>query len=204
LQSIESKILSRIYGRGRGWAFSQNDFANLGSRSAIDWSMHQLVKKRKIRRVMRGIYDYPKYSEKLNQDLSPNIDKVAQAIARKFNWHIQPSGPAAQNILGLSTQVPGKYSYNSNGPDRNYTIGKTDLSFINTPTKEAEFKIHESAIIVQALKSFKENNITPLTIKTVRKWLNPNLRLKVLNDTRTVTGWVYEAIRKICRENSDG
>lgn len=27
-QAIEQKILSRIYGNGRGWAFSQADFAD--------------------------------------------------------------------------------------------------------------------------------------------------------------------------------
>ena len=30
-QAIEQKILSRIYDKGRGWAFSQADFADLGA-----------------------------------------------------------------------------------------------------------------------------------------------------------------------------
>ncbi|GAG16227.1 unnamed protein product [marine sediment metagenome] len=34
-QAIATTILSRIYGNGRGWAFSQKDFSRLGSRAAI-------------------------------------------------------------------------------------------------------------------------------------------------------------------------
>ena len=37
-----------------------------------------------IRRVIRGIYDYPKFSDLLRQPLSPDIDQVAEALARKF------------------------------------------------------------------------------------------------------------------------
>jgi hypothetical protein len=34
---------------------------------------------------MRGLYDYPKFSSLLNQPLSPDIQQVAYALARKFN-----------------------------------------------------------------------------------------------------------------------
>lgn len=37
MQTIENKIVSRIYGRGRGWAFSANDFAADFGRSTVDW-----------------------------------------------------------------------------------------------------------------------------------------------------------------------
>ena len=204
MQSHENKILSRIYGQGRGWAFSQKDFASVGSRKSIDIALHRLNKKRTIRRVIRGIYDYPKFSKKLEKELSPDIDQVARAFARKFGWYIQPSGPAALNILGLSTQVPGRYIYHSNGPDRSYKIENTPLVFRSTATKEAGFKYHESSIIVQAMKSLGKEHITSEVTIITRKWLTPALRVKVLKDTKTVTGWIYEAIREICREGSDG
>ena len=64
-QSIEDKLVSRIYGSGRGWAFSQADFADLGSRSAIDLALHRRKREGIIRRVIRGIYDYPRDSKAL-------------------------------------------------------------------------------------------------------------------------------------------
>lgn len=204
MQSIENNILKKIYGHGRGWAFFQKDFSPLASREAIDLALHRLEKKGTIRRVLRGLYDYPRFSELLNQQLSPDIDQVASALARKFGWHIQPSGPAALNLMGLSTQVPGRYVYLSDGPARTYEVGKTELIFESTALKETGFKLRESALIVQGLKSLGRERITPETIEKIRQWLDPSLRSKVLKDTATVTGWVYEAIRQICREQQDG
>ncbi|MDI9432134.1 MAG: DUF6088 family protein [Planctomycetota bacterium] len=204
MQSIENNILKKIYGHGRGWAFFQKDFSPLASREAIDLALHRLEKKGTIRRVLRGLYDYPRFSELLNQQLSPDIDQVASALARKFGWHIQPSGPAALNLMGLSTQVPGRYVYLSDGPARTYEVGKTELIFESTALKETGFKLRESALIVQGLKSLGREGITPETIEKIRQWLDPCLRSKVLKDTATVTGWVYEAIRQICREQRDG
>ena len=73
---------------------------------------------------------------------------MAQAVARKFGWRIQPSGPAAQNIIGLSTQVPAHIVYRSDGPERSYQIGKTPLVFEHTALKETGFKHRECALIV--------------------------------------------------------
>lgn len=102
---------------------------------------------------MRGIYAYPPSSELLERELAPDIDQVAQALARKFGWRIEPSGPVAQNLLGLSTQVPSSFVYLSDGPARTYTIGNTRLSFEHTALKDIGFRRRESALIVQALKS---------------------------------------------------
>ena len=82
----------RIHGNGRGWVFSPRDFTDLGRRATIDSALHRLERKGTVRRVIRGIYDYPRFSELLSQPLSPDIDQVAQALARKFGWRTQPSG----------------------------------------------------------------------------------------------------------------
>lgn len=83
-KSIEHKAISGIYGNGRGWVFSPIDFADLAGRATIGTTMRRLEQKKTIRRVIRGLYDYPRFSALLHQTLSPDIDKVAQALARKF------------------------------------------------------------------------------------------------------------------------
>lgn len=50
-----------ISGHGRGWAFSSTDLIKKFERQQIDNVLSDLVKDKKIRRVSRGIYDYPKY-----------------------------------------------------------------------------------------------------------------------------------------------
>ena len=203
-QSVEQKIVNYIYGKGRGWAFSPKDFSQFGSRGAIDISLHRLLKKGTIRKVMRGIYDYPAFSAFLNEELSPDIDQVAEANARKFGWQIQPSGPAALNLMGISMQVPGRFVYLSSGPDRSYEIGNIKLQFQHSVLKESGFRLKESAILVQGLRSLSKENITAGVIRDIRKWLDSSLRAKILKDTKTATDWIYQAIRSICEGDNNG
>ena len=203
-QVIEQKILSRIYGKGRGWAFSPADFADLGVRPTIDSALHRREREGVIRRVIRGVYDYPRQSKAFGGPVSPNIDQVADALARKFAWRIQPDGATAQNLLGLSTQVPARLVYLSDGPARSYAVGKTSLAFEHTALKEAGFKLQESRLVVQALKELGDGRITPGIIGQIRKKFDPALRQRILLDTRTATGWVYAAIQKIAKEDADG
>ena len=203
MQTIENKIVSRIYGRGRGWAFSANDFSAEFGRSTVDWVLAKLLASGTIRRVFRGVYDYPKYSELLEQELSPDFDQVAQAFARKFNWRIQPSGDAALNLLGLSTQVPGRLVYLSDGPNRQYHVGDIDsftLEFKKSALKDVGFKYRESGLVVQALKALGKERVDETVITTIRKQLDESACKRVLKDTVTATGWVYETIKRICGE----
>lgn len=199
-KTIGQKVLSRIYGNGRGWAFSQADFADLGTRSAVDSSLHRMEKEGGIRRVIRGVYDYPRYSELLKKTVVPDIDQVANALARKFGWRIQPDGATAQNLLGLSTQVPARIVYLSDGPDRTYTVANRTLAFEHTALKEAGFKLAQSRLVVQALKSLGEERITSKVVSKIKEQLDPALRRKILLDTKTSTGWVYAAIQEIAKE----
>ncbi len=200
MQSINNKILSRIYGRGRGWAFSPGEFVGEFDRNQIDNALSNLTKDGKIRRICRGMYDYPKYSELLGQQLSPDHEQVAQAFARKFNWRILPSGDAALNLLGLSTQVPGKFIYLSDGPNRKYSILSYNLEFKKTALKEIGFKQRESGLIVQALKALGKERITSEIIEKIRTQVKSEKYGKIRKETKTVTGWVYDAIKEICRE----
>jgi len=203
-QTIENNIAYRIRGTGSGWAFSPRDFLDLGGRPTVDSALHRLEKRGEIRRVIRGVYDYPRFSKLLDQHLSPDIDQVARALARKFRWRIKPSGSTALNFLGLSTQVPARAVYLSDGPERIYQVGNTALVFEHTALKESGVKLKESGLIVQALRSLGQERITPEIISKIRAWLPEPLRAKVLADTKTATGWVYNAIQQIAEEGQHG
>ncbi len=200
MNSLHDKAFYFISGHGRGWAFSANDLLKKFSRQQADNVLSDLVKEGKIRRVCRGIYDYPKYSEFLKQDLSPDIDQVARAFARKFNWRIEILGDTALNMLGLSTQVVAKYVYLSDGPGRTYDILGTTLEFKKSSLKNIGFKYKESSLIVQALKALGKERITDDVIETIRKRIEPKMYSKILKDTQSSTVWIYETIKQICRE----
>lgn len=201
MQSIINKVVARIYGNGRGWVFSQIDFIDLGSRSSIDWALQTLLKRSTICRILRGIYYYPQESKLLKEQLPPEIPLIAQALSRKFGWETEPSGETALNILGISTQVPSKYIYISSGRSISYQIDNRELRFKKGMLKEVGFKCSESAILVQALRAYGKENLNSEQLKQFRKAIDPKKYSSVLKDTRSVTGWIYQAIQMICNES---
>ena len=200
---LYEKIYKFISAHPRGWSFSSNDLIHKFSRQEIDNTLSDLVASDKIRRVSRGIYDFPKYSELLKQNLSPDIEQVAYTYARKFNWKIEVSGDTALNILGLSTQVAGNYIYLSSGPSKKYKIlDNIAIEFKKSALKNIGFKYKESSLIVQALKSLGKENISDEVVLKIHEQLDEKMYDKVLKDTVTVTDWIYETIKKICKNDN--
>lgn len=201
---LYEKVFYFISGHGRGWAFSSSDLIKKFDRQQIDSTLSDLSKNKKIRRISRGVYDYPKYSDFLQKELSPDIDQVARAYARKFNWRIEVSGDSALNLLNLSTQIQGKYIYLSDGPNKSYKIlDNTILEFKKSALKDIGFKYKESSLIVQSLKALGKEHVTSNTIYKIKEQIDPKLYEKILKDTQSTTVWVYEIIKQICKEDID-
>jgi hypothetical protein len=196
MQSIDDKFVARIYGHGRGWAFSKNDFLDIAGDAAIRKALSRHEQKGTIRRVARGVYDYPRFSELLQRTAGAEMDQVAQAIARKFGWRIQPSENTALNLLGLSTQVPAQAVYLSDGPSRTYQIGSRKLIFKKRMLKESGFKYRESELIVQALKGLGRKRIDAAVYKLLADSIPVYMWPKIVRDTRVATAWVHEVIRR--------
>ncbi|AQQ71699.1 hypothetical protein SMSP2_02076 [Limihaloglobus sulfuriphilus] len=53
MQSIENKMISKIEGKDRGWAFSPNAFTEIGIRSSIEIVLHRLEEKVAKERFIR-------------------------------------------------------------------------------------------------------------------------------------------------------
>lgn len=202
MQPVETKIINRIYGKGRGWAFSRNDFVDLGSSVSIEQGLSRLCKKGQIRRVLRGLYDYPKHSKLLGGSLSPDIDNIAHALARKFGWQIRISGNSALNILGLSTQVPAAYVYHSDGKSKVYSVGNVELRFKKTELKDIGFKYPESDLVVQAIKALDKKTLTENEKRKIRDYFSPEKHARIWKDTQYTTSWVYEVIKSIFKSQT--
>lgn len=119
-QDIAAKILGRIYGNGRGGVFTPKDFLDLASHQAVRKALGRFANEGTIRRLRRGVYDYPAFSSLLNAPASPDPNAIARAVARAHGWTILPAGETALNLLGLSTQVPAQWQYFSDGPSKTF------------------------------------------------------------------------------------
>ena len=203
MKSVADQIVKRIQNKGRSFVFSAKDFLDLGSRGAVDMALSTLARSGKIRRVLRGLYDYPKYSELLGKDLAPDFDQVAQAIARKTGTRIQPSGAVAANLLGLSTQVPAKIVYLTDGRSRTIRFGTQTIRFQQTSPKEL-LSDRKIAMVVQALRFLGKEAVTDDVIQKVRQILSPAERRRLLKEARYASTWLPDVVRKIAGEQPDG
>jgi hypothetical protein len=149
--SVPDRILKRARAGGRGGVFTPRDFLDLAARAAVDQALSRLAKGGKLRRLARGLYDFPKVHPKLGP-LSPAADDVAQALARETGSQVQIAGARAANALGLSTQVPAKSIYLTDGPSRRVVLGKRVVDLRHASPKHLIAPGSPAGTVVQALR----------------------------------------------------
>src|SRR5258708_37285397 len=98
MQNVERQVVSRIYAHRKGWAFTPSAFRDIGSPYAVGMALMRLSKRGTVRRLARGLYDYPKRHPVIGV-LSPDPTAVAYALAGKESARLQPSGAYAANLL---------------------------------------------------------------------------------------------------------
>lgn len=179
--------------------FSPSDLTQKFTKRQVNAALCALLKSGKIRRIARGIYDCPKYSELMGRTLSPDIQKVKQALVRKHKWQLDVYGDVALTYLGLSRQIVAKNIFMSSGPTTKFTLfNGTSIYFRHAPSRDLGFKYHLSPAIVQALKTLGKGHIDGRVVAKIREQIHPNMRTKILNDTKGTTPFVYKAIKQIC------
>ncbi len=202
MQTMRDQIVARIERRGAGKAFSAKDFLDIASRTMTDVTLASLTRSGKIRRVRRGLYDMPKINPALGGRLSPDIDEAARAIARRQRWKIVPDGAWAANLLGLSTQVPAKIVYLTDGPSKDVQIGRRSIHFKHARPKALAGLDGKLALVVQALRHLGKERVGPREIETLHGTLSLAEKHKLVKNTRFGVGWIYELAKAIAEKSA--
>jgi hypothetical protein len=197
MQTMRDQIVARIERLGEGKAFSAKDFLDIASRGTIDMALGSLARSGTIRRIRRGLYDMPRVNPRLGGKLSPDIDEAAQAIARRQRWKIVPEGAWAANLLGLSTQVPAKIIYLTDGPNNEVLIGRRSIHFKHARPKAMAGLEGKFALVVQALRHLGKDGIGPREIEKLRTALSSAEKRRLVKDTRFGVDWIYEVAKRI-------
>ena len=200
MQTKGYQIVTRIERLGPGKAFSAKDFLDLASRTMIDVTLARLAQDGKIRRLRRGLYDLPKFNPALGGKLSPDIDEAARAIARRQRWKIVPEGAWAANLLGLSTQVPSKIVYLTDGPNKEVPIGRRTIQFKHARPKTLAGLDGKFALVVQALRHLGKEGVGAREIDTLRAALSPTETRKLVRNTRFGADWIYDVAKRIAEK----
>lgn len=179
----------------RGLVFFATDFTAYGNAKSCSKALERLTEQEKIMRVARGIYTIPQKSQFFGR-VAPGIEEIARGIARRDKARIIPTGLFAENLLGLSTQVPMKTVYLTDGAPRKLMIGKTTLIFKKTTPKNLATYGKVSTLAIQALKSIGKKRIADYEIEKVVNILKKENPKHLAHDIKLAPEWIREIMRK--------
>lgn len=199
MQIINKQIKNRIFRSGRGSLFTPTDFVDLGGRDAVDKTLSRLAASGTLRRLARGLYDYPKKHPVLGA-LYPTPEAVAKALAHRDAVKLQPAGAYAANLLGLSEQVPAKIVFLTNGPSRTVKLGPVEIALRRTTPRNMATAGRLSGLLIQALRHLGRAHITPERITHLRRTIPLAERAKLLHDMRYAPAWMHSIFHKLARD----
>lgn len=200
-QAIDAKIFAAIRKSGKGSVFVPTDFLELGSREAVDVALHRLVRQGTLRRLARGIYDFPKEHPVLGA-LEPSTEALARALAGRDRTRLQPAGAYAANALGLSEQVPAKVVFLTDGPTRTVKVGPTTIQLRRTTPKNMEAAGRLSGMLIQALRELGHDHVTPARISHLKQTIPAHKRKELLKDIRLAPAWMHPIFRELAEEDA--
>lgn len=195
-QSVDKSILARIYGLGRGAAFTPARFQDLGSPDAIHNALTRQTKTGTIRKLARGLYDYPRQDSQLGT-LAPSIDAIANAIKGRDAVRIQASGAYAANLLGLSDQVPMRVVFKTDGSGRVVKVGKMHIVLKPTTPRRMAMAGKISGLVTQALLHLGQRSVNNDTLATLRSRLTDKDKKQLLTDITFPPAWVADIFRQL-------
>jgi hypothetical protein len=175
------------------------DFLDIGSREAVDLVLHRLARRGTIRRLARGVYDFPKQHPVLGL-LSPAAEAVARAMAGRDRTRLQPAGAYAANALGLSDQVPARAVFLTDGPSRTVRIGPTTIQLRRTTPRNMAAAGRLSGLIIQALRELGREHVTPARVEHLKRTLPADKRRDLLKDLKLAPAWMHPILRDLAGE----
>jgi len=196
IQTAHNKAVSRIYGHGRGWVFTPNDFRDLGTRQAIGAILRRLVNRGVIQRVGHGLYQYPVRHPTIGI-INPSPEAVARALAGRTAARLLPSGAYAANILGLSQQVPARITFLTDAPSKTVRLGRQVIQLKQTVTRNMATADRISGTVIQALRFIGRKNVDERVIKALCSRLTEGEKKILAKDAKYAPGWLEVFLRQI-------
>ena len=129
--------------------------------------------------------------------LTPDVDQIAQAIGRRTGSRMIPSGAVAANICGLSTQVPAKPVYLSDGLSRRIRVGKVELQIKHIAPKKPPAGGKTSALVFQVLRYLGKDAIDAKVVARLKRVIRRKEKSDLVKDARYTTDWIADVVRQI-------
>jgi hypothetical protein len=195
---IEAKVAAKLAALPKGSVLFVDDFLDYGSPESIKKALLRLKEKGLLVRLAHGIYLHPKTDKELGI-LFPSTEEIAKAIARRDKSRIVPTGVQALNKLGLSTQIPMKVVFLTDGAARSIKVGKRTITFKKTSPKNLLPKGEISSLVIQALKTIGQNKMDDDTLKKLQPILKKEMKENILHDAKLAPAWINKILMQAIR-----
>lgn len=194
-------IRGRIDQAEKGMLFFSNSFPEYDD-EYVGKVLSDLVKQGAIYRLSRGVY--LKATMTKFGLVYPTTEEIAKAIAERDNAEVLPTGSAALNILGLSTQVPMNPVFLTSGSARKIRCGNKTITFKHGVPKNFAVKGQMMRLLVQAMKAIGEQNITKEELDGISEILRKYPEKETIkHDLTVMPQWIKNAIQQIIKENKN-
>jgi hypothetical protein len=131
----------------------------------------------------------------------PSAEEVAKGIAKRDRIKLIPTGSYALNALGLSTQVPLKLVFLTDGAARTIKVGKRTIKLKRTSPKNLLAKGEISALVIQALREIGKDNVTEVEINKIVSLLRQEDTTKLIHDIDLAPAWIRTIMKLAIKIN---
>jgi len=202
MESIQANIEHKISRLKKGSLFFPTDFRGEGSSAAIKMALSRLTAKGKVKRLSHGIYYVPERDRVLGE-LYPDPEKVAEAVAKKEKVRIRPTGSQALHKLGLTTQVPTKMTYLTDGERRQIKMGNLRIEFKPTTPKKMAFEGQLSSLVILGLIDIGTKNLPVETEKQIKGILQAENHEVLTKDLALAPAHIYDFVIHLLSDRND-
>jgi hypothetical protein len=201
MNGISDRIMRRARAKtahGSRLVFTVKDFLDFGSRAAVDQALSRLHRAGSLRRIGRGMYDIPRINPILKKPAAPDIGSVIDAVARRDDITIVPSGLAAANKLGLTNAVPARNDYLTDGPSRDLKVGNRVVRLRHANPKLLSPKHRSSGDVVRALHWLGRDVASDdMVVDKLRSRLSPDVKRDLARARPMLDGWTAQVADRV-------
>lgn len=195
MQSVEYKIEKTIKSKPRGFLLMPGDFSHMGSAESIRKALQSLKERGLIKIVANGIYVRPVIDEYIGEVL-PSAEEVAKAIAKRDKIRLMPTGAYASHALGLSTQIPLKLVFLTDGAPRTIKVGTRTIKLKRSTPKNLKAKGEISALVIQALREIGKDKATEEVLSKIVKLLKQENPSDLKYDIALAPEWIKKIMKQ--------
>jgi len=202
---LRARLLDRIASDPEA-VWTPSDFADLGSRAAVDKTLQRLVPSGEIRRIDRGLYDRPRRNGLTGRATVPDYRAVIRAVTRRDQARVVVDGMTAANDLGLTTAVPARIEVLVDARLKPIKLGNQEIHFKQAAPSRLYWAGRPAMRVVQALHWMQDmlvNDDERVRVRdTLRRlFADPSHGQAIRDDLRaglsTLPIWMQEFLRDL-------